>query len=542
MQVAVGQDPLIGQILEGLYRVDELMAQGGMGSIYRATQMRLNFPVAVKALRPDLVADEKIVKRFIREALAVSQLRHPHVVRLYDAGRTPQGVHFIVMEYLPGTSLDQRIEKDRRMDPYAAMSVVSQSAAALGMAHRKGIIHRDLKPANIYLVDAEGVDIFAKVLDFGIAKFHPNTGEDMTKLTVAGSTMGTPHYMSPEQIQGHEIKRWADIYSLGIILWESVVGAPPFKGDSPMEVFMGHIEDPLPPIKKVAPDLKLPDGLEAIIKRALQKRPIDRFQNMEEFKTAIDQINNSDAPAPGKAPRASGAQMLSPGANNTKLYIIIALMAVVIIILGVLLALIGNDNKNTPTPQATATPDAHETAKKPTQPPPTVAPPEVTPDPPPPAPKAYLRLFSHPSGAAVFIGDEEKGKTPYKHDPISDITGPLEFTLRLDKHTEQKVTLEPKSGLVTGQFVHLNGEGAKDKPQGDTEIFVNGDQGAQVLLGEEVIIKDTPNSATLKHTKGTDRVTLTLRKPGYLDETLVVPMVKDQTLKIDHFLMISEDK
>jgi serine/threonine protein kinase len=350
MQPGHGHDPLIGQILENLYLVEELIAQGGMGSIYRAMQMRLNFPVAVKVLKPELVSDEKILKRFIREALAVSQLRHPHVVQLYDAGRTPSGVHFIVMEYLPGLSLDRRIMKDRRVDPIVAMTLASQAAAALGMAHRKGIIHRDLKPANIFLVDAEGMDVFAKVLDFGIAKFHPNTGEDMTKLTQAGSTMGTPHYMAPEQIQGHEVGRWADIYSLGVILWETAIGAPPFKGDSPMEVFMGHIEDPLPAVKKVAPGLELPHGFEDILKKALQKRPMDRFQTMESFKEALDACLRGGAVSAGGGNRTKSAVMpavasqpLSPASaarNNQTLIYALAGMGVVIIVLIVLLILL----------------------------------------------------------------------------------------------------------------------------------------------------------------------------------------------------------
>jgi eukaryotic-like serine/threonine-protein kinase len=271
-------DSLIGQTLIGKYRIDERLNEGGMGAVYRGTHVLMDKTVAIKVLRPSLAADQKIVARFSREARAASRISHPHALSVTDFGESEDGVVFLVMEYLSGTTLKETIRKDGPMRLDRVVKIVRQVGGALDAAHEQGVVHRDLKSENIMFLATNGPE-YAKVLDFGIAKIkEPEDGFD-PGLTAPDLVIGTPQYMSPEQCsQSPDIDARSDIYSLGIIIYEMLVGHVPFTGESPTAIMLKHLQEPPPSVLKERPDL--PDTVDRILSRAMAKRPEDRYQSV----------------------------------------------------------------------------------------------------------------------------------------------------------------------------------------------------------------------------------------------------------------------
>ncbi len=253
------------KVLNGRYRLEELIGEGGMAVVYRAYDLALNRPVAVKILRAQYGSDANFLRRFEREAQAAARLVHPNIVNVYDVGRD-DGVHYIVMEYVRGQTLKHLILRHAPFRLEHAAHIVGQVAAALDYAHRQGLVHRDIKPQNI-LVDDQGV---AKVTDFGIAK-----GLTDVSLTEAGVGMGTVHYVSPEQARGEAATPASDIYALGVVLYEMLTGRLPFDADNPIGLAMQHVNAPPPPPRQFNPDL--PPQVEAIVLRALAKDPAQRY-------------------------------------------------------------------------------------------------------------------------------------------------------------------------------------------------------------------------------------------------------------------------
>jgi serine/threonine-protein kinase len=271
-----------GQVLDGKYRLDALLAEGGMGAVYRATHVMLGKTIAIKLIRSAIVASPEIVRRFQREARAATALNHPNIVSVYDLGQTPDGTLYIAMEYIDGPSLKTLIMAGRAIPPMRTIAILRQVASALATAHRHNIIHRDLKPHNIML--ATGIDGSeqAKLVDFGIAK----TFDESTQLTSMGSALGTPYYMSPEQIEGATVDARSDIYALGIILYEMLVGEVPFADQSTPAVLVRQLKE-----RPARPSLKnpaVPPSLEAIALRCLEKDPAQRFQSADEFAAALN--------------------------------------------------------------------------------------------------------------------------------------------------------------------------------------------------------------------------------------------------------------
>jgi serine/threonine-protein kinase len=271
-------DALVGQVLAGKYRIEERLSTGGMGTVYRGTHVLMDKTVAVKVLLPSLAADEKIVARFSREARAASKISHPHALSVTDFGEAESGVVFLVMEYLSGKTLKEVIREDGPMQLPRAVEILRQVGGALDAAHAEGVVHRDLKSDNIMLLSSSGTD-YAKVLDFGIAKIKEPEGAYDPGLTAPEMVIGTPQYMSPEQCsQSPDIDARTDIYSLGVILYEMLVGHVPFTGGSPTAIMLKHLQQPAPSVLAERNDV--PEAIARVVARALEKRPEDRYETV----------------------------------------------------------------------------------------------------------------------------------------------------------------------------------------------------------------------------------------------------------------------
>ncbi|HEV7395469.1 MAG TPA: protein kinase, partial [Pyrinomonadaceae bacterium] len=270
-------DPLIGETLAGKYRIEERLSVGGMGTVYRGTHILMGKTVAIKVLRPSLAADEKIVARFSREARAASMISHPHALSVTDFGEDEGGVVFLVMEFLNGRTLKQVIREDGPLPLSRTVEIMRQVGSALDAAHAEGVVHRDLKSDNIMLINASGAD-YAKVLDFGIAKIQETAEHQDPGLTSPDLIIGTPQYMSPEQCsQSEQIDSRTDIYSLGIILFEMLVGHVPFLGDSPTVIMLKHLQEQPPSVLDERKDL--PVGIGTVVAKALAKQREERYQS-----------------------------------------------------------------------------------------------------------------------------------------------------------------------------------------------------------------------------------------------------------------------
>jgi serine/threonine-protein kinase len=280
-------DELIGRTLDGKYRLDALLGEGGMGTVYRATHLLIDRPVAVKVLRPRFVGDEAAQQRFRREARAAGRLRHPNAVAVTDFGDTPEGYVYIVMELLEGRTLREMIADEGPLPAARALPLMGQAAAAVAAAHEAGVIHRDLKPGNIFVVRGEDSRTAVKVLDFGIAKLAAESAEesDAKNLTQTGVMIGTPRYMSPEQCDGERLTPASDVYSLGVILYEMLTGAPPFNGPTPLAVALQHSSKPPRPPRELVP--AIPEELERVVLHALAKSPAERPADAEEFRREL---------------------------------------------------------------------------------------------------------------------------------------------------------------------------------------------------------------------------------------------------------------
>jgi serine/threonine protein kinase len=279
-------EAMIGTVLEGAYRIDGLLGEGGMGAVYAATQLRLDKRVAVKVMARELAANPEALARFHREARVTSGLGHPHIVQVFDFSTTPTGEPFIVMEFLEGKDLDHHLRRAGRLSPTEVVRIIKQVASALAATHAKDIVHRDLKPANIYLLEAAGETDFVKVLDFGISKVRAAT----TKLTQSAAVMGTPNYMSPEQALGKvdDIDARTDQWALACIAWECLSGEGPFVGENVPSILFQVVHESPPSLSaKVA---GLNPQVEGVLLRALAKDKNDRFDSVNDFVVALEGV------------------------------------------------------------------------------------------------------------------------------------------------------------------------------------------------------------------------------------------------------------
>jgi hypothetical protein len=275
-------DPLLGKVLADRFEMLDRIGEGGMGTVYRARQVSVDRIVAIKVLNPQIANDPQWVPRFINEAKACSKLQHPNTVRLIDFGQTRDGLLFMAMEFLDGMAIRTAIDRFGRMQPQRVMKIISQCCQSLSEAHALGIIHRDIKPDNIFLVTLGGQPDFVKILDFSVAKLKQASGSAMQ--TQAGVVFGTPNYMSPEQGRGLPLDARSDIYALGIVAYEMLMGRPPFTSQNPMEVLAMHVRTPVPPMVGV------PDPVAQVVMRSLAKDPAHRQQNVEQLNNECQQV------------------------------------------------------------------------------------------------------------------------------------------------------------------------------------------------------------------------------------------------------------
>ncbi len=288
----------------GQYEITAEIGRGGMAVVYKAWQPALNRPVAIKVLPTLYASDHEFVTRFKREAMSAAQLKHPHIVTIYDVGQEGD-THFIVMEYLEGPSLYKLLRATGPLPLERAAHIGGQVASALDFAHRRGLVHRDIKPANIIV----GQDDHATLTDFGIAKAMAGTG-----LTQTGAMIGTPQYMAPEQIQGLPVDQRADVYALGIVCYEMLAGAPPFTGDT-AAVLYAQAHKPPPPLRQHLPGL--PAAIERALERALAKDPELRFGSAGELALALAATQPTAPAAPAPTISAAPSQTAFPTVSVT---------------------------------------------------------------------------------------------------------------------------------------------------------------------------------------------------------------------------------
>ena len=307
-------DALIGTIVADRYRIDEKLGVGGMGSVYRAEHVLMRKPVAIKVLHREMTVLEEVVKRFEREAIAAGRIDHPNVAVATDFGKLEDGSFYLVLEYIPGRSLTKVMKADGPLAPERALLIARQVASALGAAHAAGIVHRDLKPDNVMLIERGAADLI-KVLDFGIAKVTSEASATGAPLTRLGSIFGTPQYMPPEQAAGRVVDHRADLYSLGLVLYEMLVGHPPFQSDDLIAVLTKQMTQPPPPLPET-----IDPPVVALVMKLLEKEPEARVQTADALVAEIDALLG---PVPslndpsGFIPPSSRARMSSVAGATT---------------------------------------------------------------------------------------------------------------------------------------------------------------------------------------------------------------------------------
>ena len=397
-----------GTVLAERYRIHDLLGRGGMGAVYRAEHLALGNTIAVKVLRGSHGAHADIVRRFQREAVAASQIRHPGIVEVTDFGRTPDGRFYLAMELVEGETLGRRLARLGPLPPAEAMSLVRELARALGAAHARGIYHRDIKPENVLLAR----DGSAKLADFGIARLAE--GPRDARETAAGLIFGTPHYMSPEQAAGQRQDGRSDVYALGVLLFELLTGAPPYLGASATHVLAAHLLSPVPRLPAHGPHGAIPPALADLVGRMMAKTATERPASMAEVEASLDAVMSGH-----ELPPLAHGPVIRPWMRGALAVLVVAAVAAAIALgtrgprpppleptTRAVEPVAGPPAAPAPAPVATPTPPVAEPA----------TPRTATPAPPrsprtPPAPVA-VDLRSTPSGARVTLHGRLLGHTP----------------------------------------------------------------------------------------------------------------------------------
>ncbi len=438
-------DPYIGCTIDGRYKVESVLGEGGMGVVYQCRHTIIGKKVAMKVLRSDLARDKEVTERFLNEAKSASAIGNAHIIDISDFGQFTDGSTYFVMEYLEGIPLSKLVDDRTPVAVPRILDIARQLAEGLSAAHAAGIVHRDLKPDNIYLIERGNTKDFIKILDFGIAKVT-TTGEG--KLTRAGAVFGTPHYMSPEQAAGAPVDHRGDIYSFGVILYELASGKVPFDADNFMGILTQHMYKAPVPIRALVPaPQEVPPGLEAIVLKCLSKRPEQRYESMMELVADLDKLKAGAIPnaVPEMMNRSGGfnvpadyfkkgAGMPAPvpaspfgvGSVRSKWPLIAGaagvLTAIVIVIS--IFAASGRSEATTPS----AEPTAENTAPTPT----------ATTDEP---PSRQVVIAVEPLDARVRLGDQDLGQSPV----VLDVIEGQKLTIQLEREGYASQTIEVDS-------------------------------------------------------------------------------------------------
>jgi serine/threonine-protein kinase len=276
--------PFQGMLISNRYRLEERIGTGGFGVVFDAYDKEDNKRIAIKILSPAVSTDKRALVRFRREAIAASRLHHPGIVEILDFGIEDEGISYIVMEYLPGRDVAVLLMQQGHLAAPRAANLIKQCADALSAAHNDGVLHRDLKPSNIFVIETPDEGEHIKIIDFGIAKDR-SSNPRLKDITAASKVVGTPFYMSPEQAAGDELDARADIYSLGVILYELLTGERPFEGASVHDILVAHSSAKRKPPSKIQPDI--PKSLDKVVLKALHAKREDRYESMQAFANAL---------------------------------------------------------------------------------------------------------------------------------------------------------------------------------------------------------------------------------------------------------------
>jgi eukaryotic-like serine/threonine-protein kinase len=402
------RDPYVGSVIDGRYKVETVLGEGGMGVVYRCVHTIIGKKLALKVLRADLARDQEVTERFLNEAKSASGIGNPHIVDISDFGQLPDGSTYFVMEYLNGIPLGSAVVDGQPVATKRLLKICRQLAEGLAAAHAAGIVHRDLKPDNIFLIERGGDKDFVKILDFGIAKVSNTEG----KLTRAGAVFGTPHYMSPEQAAGTSVDQRGDIYSLGVIMYELAAAKVPFDADNFMGVLTQHMYKAPTPLREATPrPEEVTVGLEAIVMKCLAKRPEHRYQTMDELTVDIDRLlggglpqaageRGDDFAAPAAYYDAGGPATAAPQKPR-------ALVAVVVLVLA-LAAVAGVALKLRAPAAPLPTPGTGVEAEKKSAPEVAVAPTATAAV----APSRVVTIATEPLDAQIFQDGKNLGQAP----------------------------------------------------------------------------------------------------------------------------------
>ncbi len=446
-------DPYVGTTIDGRYKIEAVLGEGGMGIVYLARHKAIGKKMAIKVLRGEVARNNgELTGRFLQEAQAASSIGSPHIIDISDFGELPDGSTYFVMEYLDGVPLSKALDESKPLPVERLCHIAKQIADGLAAAHRGGIVHRDLKPDNVFLVQHGTQPDFVKILDFGIAKVTSSGG---SKLTRAGAIFGTPHYMSPEQAAGSTVDSRTDIYALGVILYEMASGQVPFDADNYMGILTQHMYKAPVPIRALVPARDVPPGLEAIILKCLSKKPEQRYQTMEELAADLERLTQGQVPEainemmarsggfnvpadffkergmPGPLPATPHGRKRTPWGMYAGIAGILTAVAIVV-------GIFAQSSNGTASPPS-----------QPSQPiaqPQPSAPPAAAPEP--PKPKLTKVLFAtEPLDAHVFRGDEDLGTPPLTIDVVEG--EPVEVEVRRKGYETKKLVIDGSEERVT---------------------------------------------------------------------------------------------